>query len=211
MPPRAPTAEDIADWLRPQEALTILDAAFVGKTDTSKHLLIERLKSGVIQGAAESSTWTGAKIEATTAFYIPYDHWRYYKPALGFWDSGDIQFHLGHYKGSIYDISVWYHAVKFHPEAIDALAAIGRNRAKGASSPTSENETEPEQKGPPVSEEDLKQWYAVYRRTYQGADDTMANALKSARGMFPGKFVSRERVRVLAGGRRPGRKSGETS
>ena len=53
----------------------------------------------------------------------------------------------------------------------------------------------------------MEAWYAAYRLAYQGADDTMEKALASAKGMFPGKSVSREQVRKLAGGRKPGRKS----
>jgi hypothetical protein len=76
--------------------------------------------------------------------------------------------------------------------------------------PETTPEAEDEDRGPPVSEELLKQWYAVYRRAYYGANDTLANAIKSARGMFPGKFVSRDRIRKIAGGRVRGRKPGSS-
>jgi hypothetical protein len=66
-----------------------------------------------------------------------------------------------------------------------------------------------QEKGPPVSEQHLKAWFDLYKQVYQGAADTEANALKSAAGMFPGKLVSRDRVRALRGAQKRGRKPNE--
>ena len=65
-----------------------------------------------------------------------------------------------------------------------------------------------EERGSPVSKTDLEAWAAVYKQAYGGKpEDTLTNALASAKGMFPGKFVSREKVRALVGGdRKTGRK-----
>jgi hypothetical protein len=70
-------------------------------------------------------------------------------------------------------------------------------------------EAEPEQTGPPVAQIHLKAWYDLYRQAYSGSADTEATALKSARGMFPGKSVSRDRVRALRGSQKRGRKPTE--
>jgi hypothetical protein len=70
-------------------------------------------------------------------------------------------------------------------------------------------QAEPEAKAPSVSDQLLKEWYELYQKAYQGSADTLQKALESARGMFPGKFVSRDRVRKLCEGRKRGRKSGE--
>jgi len=61
-------------------------------------------------------------------------------------------------------------------------------------------------KGPRVTDGELRAWYDVYRRFYTGALDTQDNAYASAKGMFPGKFVARDRVRALFPARKAGRK-----
>jgi hypothetical protein len=75
-----------------------------------------------------------------------------------------------------------------------------------------ETERPPELRGPRVSDTHLKAWHVLYQQAYGGGqEDTLATAYKSAVGMFPGKFVSRDRVRELCAGRKIGRKSTKQS
>jgi hypothetical protein len=168
---------------------------------------------GALHAAAKSSTWhNDPRLSRTDEILILAEHWRRYVPTTGFWQIGDIKFDLGHVNNSYASVSVWYHGIKFDPAGVETILPGHPPETDFGSSPrqvteaSSEPTIEPEEKGPPVSEELLKQWYAVYGRAYHGSDDTLANAVDSARGMFPGKFVSRDRVRKLAGGRVRGRK-----
>lgn len=68
---------------------------------------------------------------------------------------------------------------------------------------------EPETKGPSVSPAHLQAWFNLYREVYKGKDDTEPNAIASAQGMFPGKSVSRQRIRDLRGKQKRGPKTGE--
>ena len=103
-----------------------------------------------------------------------------------------------------------YFGVRFEPEGVrELLASAPKKSATGPEQQEPEDEDQG-QKGPPVSETHLRQWYALYRSVYHGPGDTMEMALRSARGMFPGKFVSRDAIRKLAGGRTRGRKQRAT-
>jgi hypothetical protein len=142
--------------------------------------------------------------EGRIYFEIPLTDWNEASANSIFWKSGDFSFETyeGHHR-----IHIRHYDVRFDPEAV--LTIIG-SAAKAAPKTSPETEDEDEEKGPPVSDELLKQWFAVYRRAYYGPNDTIANAIKSARGMFPGKFVSRDRIRQIAGGRVRGRKPGSS-
>ena len=54
MPPRDLTAEDIADWLTPGQAVKILDAVFQ-KSYLSKQALLGRLAGGMAEAASEQT------------------------------------------------------------------------------------------------------------------------------------------------------------
>jgi hypothetical protein len=51
MPPRELTAEDIADWLTPGQAVKMLDAAFQ-KSYLSKQALLGRLAGGMAEAVS---------------------------------------------------------------------------------------------------------------------------------------------------------------
>ena len=54
MPPRELTAEDIADWLTPGQAVKILDAAFQ-KSYLSKQALLGRLAGGMAEAVSQQT------------------------------------------------------------------------------------------------------------------------------------------------------------
>jgi len=126
-----------------------------------------------------------------------------------FWDSGDVLFSRFSYSLSTPTETFRFFDVRFDAAVIGKMFPAPAQREASITEPPREPtdaEEGPKQKGPPVSEAALTAWYAAYRLAYVGSEDTLAKAYASAEGMFPGKFVSRERIRRLAGGRKPGRK-----
>jgi hypothetical protein len=124
-----------------------------------------------------------------------------------FWTTGDLVYT---YRRDIYDEVTFRHFdVRFEPEGVNAI--IGSAAPDIAPTPDLPEANEPTERGPPVSEAHLQAWYEVYRQVYQGAADTEDTAVRSARGMFPGKSVSRDKIRKLRGAQKRGRKPGETA
>jgi len=60
---------------------------------------------------------------------------------------------------------------------------------------------------PPVATAHLDQWAELYKQVYRGTEDTEPNAIASAKGMFPGKRVSRAKVRAYFPARKRGPKT----
>jgi hypothetical protein len=204
MPPSEPTADDlIADWLSPRQAVEILDAAYPPRAHVSKQVLLERLRVGMVQAVAGHSVFDGGRQTREVFYKIPSDDWGKIDTADILWITGELTYRRREF-GSEHT-TVRHYNVRFEPQGVHAIIKSASKTAEPELASTAE--MEPESKGPPVSDDHLKAWFELYRRAYTGPADTMANALKSARGMFPGKFVSRDRVRDLAGGRTPGRKS----
>ncbi len=71
MPPRELTAEDIADWLTPGQAVKILDAAFQ-KSYLSKQALLGRLAGGMAE-AVSLQTVRNDSAGGLTAEPVPED------------------------------------------------------------------------------------------------------------------------------------------
>ena len=184
--------------MTPKQAAQLLTEAF-GEDYTAKHTLLERIRGGMVKAVARYSTRNGRsdRIELTE---IPPDHWQHVDTADIFWTTGDLTYRMREY-GSFDMMAFRQFDVRFEPEAVRAIVGS----ALKSSDDTTAEET---QKGLPVSDAHLKAWYALFRQTHQGSADTLENAYKSAAGMFPGKFVSRQKVRDLAGGRKRGRKLG---
>jgi hypothetical protein len=127
-----------------------------------------------------------------------------------FWTSGDLTYRAR--DSSTYEMAFFRHFdVRFDPEAVRAIAApAAKAKAETQAATARDVPAEEIQKGPPVSDAHLRAWFDVFRQAYTGAADTEANALASARGMFPGKSVSRDKVRELRGEQKRGRKAGDT-
>jgi hypothetical protein len=98
-------------------------------------------------------------------------------------------------------VQIGHFDVRFEPNAVRAIIGPVAKQASAVA------DVEPAEKGPSVSDVHLKAWFEVYRQAYTGASDTEANAVASARGMFPGKSVSRDKVRDLRGEQKRGRKT----
>jgi hypothetical protein len=120
-----------------------------------------------------------------------------------FWATGDLVY--THRFGIYEEVTFRHFDVRFEPESVYAII----NRTPGEPVAPDPEDSEIIAKGVPVSRTHLEAWYELYRQAYRGADDTEDTALKSAKGMFPGKAVSREKIRELRGPQKRGRKPGE--
>jgi hypothetical protein len=208
MPPRDLTAEDIADWLNPDQAVQILDAVF-NKISLSRHTLLERLRGGMVQAIAAHSAFDGRRSSRATLYRIPSEDWEKVDTADPFWITGDVTYQRREYGGG--DIIIARHFdVRFEPQGVWAIVGKPGISHTTQAQPESSSVAELEPKGPRVTEPHLRAWFEFYKTVRSEAEDTEDRALESARKNFPGKSVSRERVRALRGSQRRGpKKKGE--
>jgi hypothetical protein len=217
-------ASVVADWITPRQAVDILDAVYDDKY-LAKKVLLGRLIGGVIQAASGRTVVVDAGRKAEALFItIPPSEWEGIEPADGFWISGDLIYTRRSQSSSYQDCKTSHFRVRFDPEGVREIVKDEPPKPRGSKwikkklepeappVPAEVEAPEPEQKGPAVSQDHLKAWFDLYQRAYSGsATDTEANAVASARGMFPGKSVSRERVRDLRGAQKRGRKADDAA
>lgn len=207
MAPTTISQEDYDSWVTPREAWNILIGEY-GKY--AKSMIVSRLQSGDVRGAALS---VGDKNRAphlrTPLSLVALEVWQKAGSQVmdsKVWATGDlyVEYYDDTYTRAT---SLSFFGVKFEPAAIRALLTKTLTQSGHPTIlPESQVDPLPADKGPAVSEAHLTAWYEVYKQAYRGNDDTLPRALESARGMFPGKFVSRDRVRALCAGRTSGRK-----
>lgn len=212
MDTRGSFTEDISGWLTPRQALEILGTVFVSDA-VARRELIERLRGGMVMAVCHHATIDGQRLKPGALNQLGSEDWNNIF-------SNDEVWITGTHSGSVYRSSGTYPTLKpirffdvrFKPDDINAIIAPHQVQPPNAAANDQIENNKPEadadyRKLPPVSEAHLKAWFAVYSLAYSsGPLDTLPNAIASARGMFPGRFVSRERVRDLAGGRTRGRK-----
>jgi hypothetical protein len=212
-------AIELATWFTPAEAAVY--AAKVVGPDDAQPAIWARLQGGLIRAVATSSSATlqgRPPVLRTGPSFIPKDHWDYFttdRTGPNFWRSGDARFFLPRTESRNLPLTISCFGIKLDPADVRATlpppppAPDQPEPTTEIAATAEEAEIEPQLpiRGPPVSDEHLRLWHALYQQVYQGSQDTLATAYKSAVGMFPGKFVSRDRVRKLCAGRKIGRKS----
>jgi hypothetical protein len=204
-------AEDTSNWVTPSAALAlttpILTDSFAGRS------ILDALKAGWIRSVAARYSWEirDKDPKKWENAEIPSRFWGHLTTG-DLWTTGNARFFLGKVDGHAGAVTVSCFGIRFEPKGVHDLISGAPNPGVPVathSTPLPLNELAPEEpKGPPVSETHLQAWFKLYGEVFSGPDDTLANALKSARGMFPSKFVSRDRVRKLCEGRKRGRKEG---
>jgi hypothetical protein len=205
---QAPTAEEFADWLEPRQALALVTKD-VGTAGVARGKLVDRLKAGLIRSYAGTaiSRRLGEESRKTQFEEISPGWWRRHEHHYDdLWQSGDLTWET-HDAG--YGQEITYLDIRLDPQGVGALLPKPKPAPPTLSPPppSTGESTEPEAKGPPVSPAALEAWCTAYQLAYQGPEDTLAKAYDSAEGMFPGKFVARQRIRDLLKGRKRGRKS----
>ena len=208
------TAEELATWYTPKEASAYAVRMLGVKNGTNA--IWQRLVAGQIQCAATHSSlgdWLGVPQAFSHPTLIPDGVWKHLAPnGSDLWGAGDANFFLASPERGGQAKTFHAFGIKLNPRDVHATlppvpAKQERAPAVLPATPIEKPEIEDlSQKGPAVSEEHLKAWFDLYRQVYSGAVDTEANALASARGMFPGKSVSRDRVRALRGTQKRGPK-----
>jgi hypothetical protein len=197
------TAKDIAGWLTPSQAVEILSVAFQNDDSISKKTLLGRLAGGLIL-AASAETTVDESVPVTRIFYglIPSKDWSGIGIYDDFWISGDLAY-MRRYGST--ERLVRHYGVKFEPHAVRAIIPIAAKEPFAITQQTPA-EPEPEPKGPRVSDAHLQAWFEFYKKVHTGAEDTEDRAAESARVNFPGKSVSRGRIRALRGSLKRGPK-----
>ena len=212
-PTAPPTAEELKRWYTPQEALRRA-AAHLGEKFAPEGIW-NRVRAGII-GMASSSASQHRDNDPVTPYrtpqVLPAWFFRTHKEIPDKLWSGDFFFGfeepppeaetLGlaavmadpelRYKFKFVYTEAF--GVRFNPEDID------REFPPTAEELTAKAE---ETAKPRIGDDPLAAWAELFKRLYPGADQDFA--LSSARGMFPDKHVSRDRVRALIPARRPGR------
>jgi hypothetical protein len=210
------TPEDIAAWYTPFEACKY--AATCMDTKAGPSAVWQLLLAGMIEAVASSSSMTPkgrGPITDTKPIIIPKQMWGSMSTSgSDLWNGAYVRFWVGNSDGGT---AYQFFGIKLSPDDIHARLPPPRPPLKSGwvkKTPEPEKPTrapeveapEPEQKGPAVSQDHLKAWFGLYQKVYSGSADTEANAVASARGMFPGKSVSRDRIRELRGNQKRGRK-----
>jgi hypothetical protein len=233
------TPEDIATWYSPSAACRYAETCMDARkaSDAIRQLLI----AGMIEVVATSSSMTPSDrgpITDTKPIIIPNRFWKSMSATgTDLWNGAYARFWIANSDGGttyqFFGIKLNPHDVQSNlppPRPPDAIvvkatpavtvsypsdmpiapaALAAASPAEQATSDVPDNDVA--NKGPPVAPDHLKAWFDLYRRVYSGSSDTEANALVSARGMFPGKSVSRDSVRALRGAQKRGRKPDETA
>lgn len=215
-----------SSWLMPYDALTLVSKAIGTKEGGTA--IFERLRGGMIRAIAGTSSVTvdrGEPATTLTPTLIPAGHWTRFSSSTStnFWQTGTARFFFSGDRNR-HSRAVQCFDIRLDPAGIRALLSSIPPKPKTPSpqpsappppqiikeAPLAADAAEPEDisvpKGPPVSNVDLKAWFDLYGRVYKGNDDTEANALASAVGMFPGRYVARRRIRDLRGEQKRGRK-----
>jgi hypothetical protein len=214
MPPRALTVKDHADWLTPSRAVQILNAAY-SDPYLSKLTILEHLRAGMVQAIAEHSALESTRPQHARFVLISSQDWKKVDATDSLWKTGHLTYTFIDENSAFRSNGTARHFnVRFEPQGVHAII---KNMEAPAKSDASSQETDSApgadseadyRKLPPAAKAHLEAWYDLYSQVYGGSpQDTLPNAVRSARGMFPGRFVSRDKVRDLAGGRSPGRKA----
>lgn len=200
------TAEELKEWIVPKMAIDRFVACQVRRSDAIDAVL-GRLKAGVLRAGAEKHAAVPPRQPRGGVVEIEAERWRSLTFESPFWMTGDATLGLPGPRGSEGWIAMYsYFGVRFEPAELGRMLASAGERQVAAMSPTVvDRRSSSSPKAPPVSIAALEKWADAYRLAYQGADDVLETAYRSAEGAFPGRFVSRDRIRGLVGG---GRKRG---
>jgi hypothetical protein len=232
---------DIENWYTPIEACAYARRCVGAKgASNAVWRLLEAGLIEAVANSASRTPKDSAPIARTTPVRIPERHWKSYTDhGSDLWSGGYARFWVvrkGYDSGTTYQ----YFGIRLNPHdvrsnlpaprppdaiAVKATPAVTVSHpsdtpiapaALAATSPADQAtsdvpDNDVANKGPPVAPDHLKAWFDLYRRVYSGSSDTEANALVSARGMFPGKSVSRDSVRALRGTQKRGRKATDTA
>jgi hypothetical protein len=207
--------ETFEGWLTPKQAVEKLDPDKKGSR-LWRDAVLERLRGGIITAIAETVTYSGPRarnMKRQSMAIMQPELWTQIHWNDDLWNTGDITIETAY--APFDTLTMRCFNVRLEPSGVRQLLPP-QPHPRSVSVPRDgeevETETEePEPKGPRVSDPHLKAWFDLYRQVYTGAAETEANAVASARGMFPSKSVSRDRIRALRGSQKRGPKGPRNS
>jgi hypothetical protein len=222
LPGKAEIEPEENAWYTPSQARAYAEGCVGSRASNA---ILQLLASGLVQAQSTSSSTTTegrAPIAQTGPSPIPKRLWKFVSDAeTDLWSGGTARFRVG--KGADGPAEFRHFGIKLSKNDIHRnLPRPPPPRAwiekpaepekpvepEKQTAPGRVEDPEPEQRGPPVSPDHLTAWFDLYRKAYSGSvADTEANALASARGMFPGRSVPRDRIRELRGSQKRGRKN----
>jgi hypothetical protein len=168
MPPRDLTAEDIATWITPHEALDILRGSF-GEEILLEAVLIQRLKGGMVQGVAGHIAWEGNARPRQALVTIPSEYWEQYSYQThdAFWQTSDIQLYVPNFDGRHNSSHITLYSVRFEPEGVRAITTSAPKKL-APSKPAGASAKNQNKGGRPPKEwwDDL--WVEIFRQIYAG-------------------------------------------
>jgi hypothetical protein len=219
--PKRQKAERYKGWLTPKRAIETLKPAYdyaFAKTD-----LYAKLKAGLLVSYAAkiygANDYEVTHVEISASVWREVDSLRLV--GCHFWETGNFitEIHVGNMGISLDGIN--YIGVRFDPEGIKAILD---EHGISSTSPIAEMPTQeiasdqssppanavPKETRPKAEPAHLKAWFDAYQSVYSETDlNTLDFAWESAKGMFPDKWVIRDRVHEMFSDRKPGpRKKG---
>jgi hypothetical protein len=188
------TAEEFEGWIRCPDAIKNSKAEY--RNDAAQDLWL-RMKTGLVRSAARA-----VSIDQHPAiveyFIILKGHWSSYKGDIyksSFWRTGNIDIDL-FYPELAAKFTNHFIDVRFHPADIAKIPGASRSaqpsqiRAdKDISSTVADSK--------PLSDSLLRAWCDLYEQAYPANERSEPLAAKSVAGMFPGKSVTRIRLRAV--------------
>jgi hypothetical protein len=169
----------------------------------------------MVQAVSSHSVIGGRRGRRETFFTIPSEDWQHADERDLLWISGDFDFQSIEEESAFRStVTTRHFGVKFDPQGIGNIIGAGSDpRPPPDLPPAPEPESEPQSpdtKGPRVSDAHLRAWFEFYKAVHSTAEDTEERAVVFARHCFPGKSVSRDRIRALRGSVKRGPKPGGT-
>lgn len=117
---KVPSAEDLALWLKPHNALSIIQRSFP-KTEVAARAVMERLKGGKIVAAANSSSWEDGTAP-TSITLIPASYWSKLSGQKDdWWDTGDVRFWFSRPKHDGHSGAARFYGVRFSSDGIEEI------------------------------------------------------------------------------------------
>lgn len=201
--------EDYDRWT-PAEAVLKL---FPNRSEVaSKRAIAERLSRGDLRSSAKTVHSTIRKEPSRPYRELPsvaWHHWNYEEDDH-FWETGDTAVPVEVADGRIVSMGRQLFQVRFDPDGLREMGAVGLPVPEEAISSISPADTstaaDDRRNLPRVPEPALKRWYEFWSATYPAEMQNHETAHAHALASFPKNSVARSRIRDLRGAQKPGPK-----
>ncbi|MBN9590369.1 MAG: hypothetical protein J0G99_15350 [Alphaproteobacteria bacterium] len=202
---RTLTAEEFERWLTPLEAAAAL--APVGPKVAAAQLL-EAARAEMVRTAAEMiycEPKNSPSFAAEQRAEVPSYFWAHVAGNSNFWDTGIVRMWFGNTPYFRVPTAFRCLNVRFNPEDVAKLKPRTPRQVladeKAVPAPIQRDSGV---KAPPLPKAALDAWYVAYKLAYSDRERTLDHAWDHAKAAFPEKTVTRDAVRKLMAGGKPG-------